>query len=250
MLGITLFSLGLAAGGLVMVSLSAKAVAIVLIEPVPQSRRIMTLAFAFLALLIGAGTAGVVLAILLPDSWNSLGYRVLFISVIGASIGLPVWWINVKHRRAQLNPPAAHVPPTVIMPAAVSAGNDQRQVWPHPHLAAALAAVRAQRLRHAKTLALILLAGALLIIGAAPHNLGLGGACIVLAVTAFVAINGFLRLDGVCGAEYRTLPGSTDASGKHRCVYCGHRGVYRSGQYKTSSTWHECTGCRKHLFVD
>jgi hypothetical protein len=250
MQNISLLFTGLAGGGLLMAGLGAKAMATVLIEPVPELRRVITLAFAFLVLLLGALTAGYCMDLVLPPRWGSGAYWVLFIGACGTSIGLPVWWITAKHRRAALNAPLVDAPPTGMTTAAAAAANGQRQVWPHPQLAAGLAAIRAARLHRAKRDARIVLVLAAPITCLVALKFGLPGVCIALVVTALLAMNGYSTVNGVCGIEYRTLPGSTDASGKHRCVYCGHRGVYRSGEYKTSSTWHQCTGCRKHLFVD
>jgi hypothetical protein len=73
---------------------------------------------------------------------------------------------------------------------------------------------------------------------------------LVLAVAGGIgSLCTFLGIDNLNESEYRTLPGSTDESGKHRCVYCGHRGVYKHGEYKSNTTWHDCTGCNRTLFL-
>lgn len=242
--------LGVAAGGLLMAGLGAKATATVLIEPVRQLRRVSTLAFAVLSLLLGALMVLVSMDMLLPSNrWGSGAYWILFIGTYGASVGLPVCWIVVKHRRAALQAPLVDAPATVLI-AAPAAAIGQGQGWPHPQLAAGLAAIRAARLRRAKANARIVLLLAVPITCLLALKFGLPGLGIALVVSALLALNGYSTLDGVCGIEYRALPGSSDASGTPRCVYCGHRGVYCKGEYKTSSTWHQCTGCRKHLFVD
>ena len=251
---ITIFSLGLTACGLVMAGLSAKAMATVLAGQVPELRRVATLAFGLVAMLLGAATAAVGLSIVLPAEWGANAYWLLLIGGFGASVGLPVWWIRVKNRRAALNPvPVAASPMAMAaLPAAAAnkTANDRRHAWPHPDLTAARAAVRAARLHHAKGVSRIVLVLAAPIICLVAFKFGWAGAGIGLVVTAMLWVQGYSSVEGIGGVEYRSLPGSVDASGKHRCVYCGHRGVFRQGQYASNSTWHQCTGCRKHLFVD
>ena len=250
MQNVSLLFTGLAVCGLLMAGLGAKAMATVLIEPVAEIRRVATLAFALLVMLLGALMTGCCMDIVLPARWGGGAYWPLFIGVYGASIGLPAWWVTANHRRATQQARLLEAPAAVQASAAPAPGNGQRQVWPHPQLAAGLAAIRAARVHRAKLDARIVLVLAAPITCLAAFKFGLPGVCIVLLVTAVTAINRYANVAGVCAIEYQALPGSADASGKHRCVFCGHRGVFRSGQYASSSTWSQCTGCRKHLFVD
>lgn len=47
--------------------------------------------------------------------------------------------------------------------------------------------------------------------------------------------------------EYYGLPGSRD-NGKHRCVMCGHPGIYKHGQYKSDNVFSDCSKCEAQLF--
>lgn len=47
--------------------------------------------------------------------------------------------------------------------------------------------------------------------------------------------------------QYYSLPGSGSPS-NHRCVFCGHRGIYRSTIYKTTTVRHTCSKCRTELY--
>ena len=255
---ITIFFLGLTACGLLMAGLSAKAMATVLTGQVPGLRRVATVAFGLAAMLLGAATAAAGLSIVLPAEWGANACRLLFIGGFGASVGLPVWWIRVKNRRAALNPVLLGASPVTMaaLPAAAASqapnetADDRRHAWPHADLTAARAAVRAARLHHAKVVSCMVLVLAAPIICLVAFKSGWTGAGIGLVVTAMIWVQAYSSVEDIGGVEYRRLPGSVDASGKHRCVYCGHRGVFRQGQYASNSTWHQCTGCRKHLFVD
>jgi hypothetical protein len=50
--------------------------------------------------------------------------------------------------------------------------------------------------------------------------------------------------------EYYTVPGSRDGNGEHRCIHCGHRGIHRSTEYKTTTTYARCSKCRETLWVE
>lgn len=50
-------------------------------------------------------------------------------------------------------------------------------------------------------------------------------------------------------ADYYSIPGSRDSSGKHRCIHCGSTGVYRQGQYKSDVTYASCPTCKKHFWA-
>lgn len=50
-------------------------------------------------------------------------------------------------------------------------------------------------------------------------------------------------------AEYYSIAGSRDNKGEHRCISCGHKGVYTQGQYRTNAKFSSCSKCKKPLFV-
>jgi len=49
-------------------------------------------------------------------------------------------------------------------------------------------------------------------------------------------------------SEYYSILGSTNLNGEHRCIYCGARGVYKHGQYKSNITYAKCTKCESYLY--
>jgi hypothetical protein len=50
--------------------------------------------------------------------------------------------------------------------------------------------------------------------------------------------------------EYYLVPGSRDASGEHRCIHCGHRGIFRKGQYKSNEVEANCSKCSRNLWTE
>lgn len=51
-------------------------------------------------------------------------------------------------------------------------------------------------------------------------------------------------------SEYYSITGSTDPNGKHRCIFCSHKGIFKRGQYKGNSTFSYCSKCREPLFAE
>lgn len=51
-------------------------------------------------------------------------------------------------------------------------------------------------------------------------------------------------------SEYYALPFSRDAQGNHRCVFCGNRGIYRHGEYKSDTKYADCSKCGKNLWTE
>ena len=49
---------------------------------------------------------------------------------------------------------------------------------------------------------------------------------------------------------YYKIDGSTDAQGNHRCIRCGNRGIWRSGQYKSNDVHCYCSQCRFSLWKE
>jgi len=80
----------------------------------------------------------------------------------------------------------------------------------------------------------------------------LGAFAVGIPVFLFFWAFGAIATSGparITDAEYRALPGTADSNGKHRCAYCGHKGIYRHTPYRTSTTLNDCSKCGKNLFV-
>jgi hypothetical protein len=200
-------------------------------------------------LLLGAVVAAACLDVITP-TWDRLPYAIL----LGSScIASAVIAIRLSRTAKRPDAPGISLSPATAPEVSIQAGvahSESQQAWPHPGVAAGLEAIRVKRTRSAKkhiSLALIIIVPAALFVLYKHGPIAAGLAA--LFSLAFVA-ECLPPLGGVSEVEYRGLPGSRDAFGKHRCVYCGKRGVYKRGAYASNSTWHECTGCRKHLFVD
>lgn len=73
-----------------------------------------------------------------------------------------------------------------------------------------------------------------------------GGLCVVIAFITIFMLMGSHMSEG----DYYTIPGSRDDNGKHRCIHCGHVGIYRKGEYKTNNTHAQCSSCATHLWTN
>lgn len=81
-------------------------------------------------------------------------------------------------------------------------------------------------------------------------NLGLAvvGIFIVMAIvslTFFINPNRWLS-----PAEYYSFTGSRFENGQHRCIFCGAKGIYRQGEYKTNNKYARCSNCESSLFSE
>lgn len=49
---------------------------------------------------------------------------------------------------------------------------------------------------------------------------------------------------------YYEINGSRDKQGNHRCINCGGRGIYRSGEYKSDDVYCYCSKCNFGLWQE
>ena len=73
-----------------------------------------------------------------------------------------------------------------------------------------------------------------------------------LVALAVLAITGFAcyLVTRFTSQNYYSIPHSKDSSNNHRCIFCGSRGIYRKGEYKTENTHSSCSKCQAHLFTN
>lgn len=71
------------------------------------------------------------------------------------------------------------------------------------------------------------------------------GGTAVAAAIAWLGIN----LRSWSERDYYAVPGSRDEQGEHRCIACGHRGIYRHGQYASNAEYANCAKCKTRLWV-
>ncbi len=83
--------------------------------------------------------------------------------------------------------------------------------------------------------------------GAAAAHQDFWPACVVIGFISFLVL-ALADVSGFSEQEYYSIPGTKDGSGEHRCIYCGHRGIYRHGQYKTNNEYADCSKCKKNLW--
>lgn len=86
--------------------------------------------------------------------------------------------------------------------------------------------------------------------------LGFGG--LLISMPGLAAVGGAVSLTSLAVAyyakwdevDYYTVPGSKDINGEHRCIWCGHRGIYRHGEYKTNNEHAACSKCKTSLWTN
>lgn len=99
-----------------------------------------------------------------------------------------------------------------------------------------------------------------------PFLIGLAGMAIVAAVAKGGVFHPLVGIPGVAAiflytmqsngyrwlfsSEYYSITGSTDQDGQHRCIFCGHKGIFRQGQYRSNATYASCSKCKTSLFVE
>jgi hypothetical protein len=206
-----------------------------------------------IAVLLSAALAIVMgIDFLMPPAWGFNGAKTWLMGIpLVIVVAIYPWIKSACGDVGMIAASTAHQMPQSSMPE--SSGTAQfkkKQAWPHAGLMAGLQSIRLNRAARAKKMTRILLVFALpcaLILGAIKGPMIAG----IIVLAALVLISQWVQsIGGVNQFEYHTLPGSKDEFGKQRCVYCGRSGVYRQGAYASNSTWHQCTGCRKHLFVN
>lgn len=50
--------------------------------------------------------------------------------------------------------------------------------------------------------------------------------------------------------DYYKFSGTLDNNGNHKCVSCGHKGIYRSKIYRTNIIICKCSKCKYELFCE
>lgn len=85
-----------------------------------------------------------------------------------------------------------------------------------------------------------LLAGAMVLFYPSPYSFA-------PAVVAVISIVLMLEV-GWSEREYYSVPGSMDTDGNHRCIFCGNKGIYHHGKYKSYVKYADCSKCKKNLW--
>ena len=50
--------------------------------------------------------------------------------------------------------------------------------------------------------------------------------------------------------HYYAIPHSRDPQGQHRCIFCGHRGIFLKSQDRANRTHNHCSRCEELLFTE
>lgn len=114
--------------------------------------------------------------------------------------------------------------------------------YPHPETLDALVALRKKRLGQISVLC------GLAVVASAAAAVFFGAIAALFVVVPALGIGFWLYR--ISSKDYYALPHARDASGNHRCIFCGNKGIYRKGEYKTNNTHRSCSKCQKHLFTE
>ena len=82
--------------------------------------------------------------------------------------------------------------------------------------------------------------------------LGILAGMVVFAFILFFVSMSFAASSGrswYTPTEYYSIAGSRFENGEHRCIHCGHKGIWRKGRYRTSNVYSFCSKCRKPLYA-
>ena len=239
-----------AAAGLVLAGLALKSMRRLAAGPASTLRKLVVWPFAACVLLLGLVMLASAVRALLPGSWDAKTYwGGLFLACVVLTAGM-VLRIVSRTARTVVAPQALEESTAAPFHPGLSGSAAPAGALPYPSIEAGLAAFRARRMASAKaqSVFVLLFAVPLSLYCALAHG-WVGGAMALLA-TLLIINQCYASVGSVSEAEYRTLPGSTDAAGRHRCVHCGRRGIFRRGAYASNATWSDCSSCRTHLFVE
>lgn len=78
----------------------------------------------------------------------------------------------------------------------------------------------------------------------------LGAASIVALIVLFAGTAVYCAVTQWSQQDYYSVPGSRDGTGNHRCLWCGNRGIYKHGEYKTNTKYADCSKCGKRLWTE
>jgi hypothetical protein len=236
---------------LVLIFVSARAMAKAKYQPNVKTGIGWTLLRVLSLLLFTALVLCTQLVIFVSKQWDATTYWTVGVLSAICAASFFLWMWAQKPRVKAVAAPAAGPAPAWSMPRhADGMASDQKPRWPHAGLAEGLAAIRLKRVAEAQSLSRMFLWIAIPGTVFVAYTQGPIAAGIAILGSIVMIGHWHQSIDGINQTEYYTLPGSKDASGKQRCVYCSRYGVYKHGQYRSNSTWHQCTGCKKHLFVN
>ncbi|WP_305820866.1 hypothetical protein [Massilia brevitalea] len=250
MSSLIIVALAAMAAGLVLAALALKSMRRLAAGPASTLRKLVAWPFAACVLLLGLVMLATAARTLLPGSWDGTAYwggPVLCCVALTAGAAL---WIASRTARTVAPSPAPEQGSAALLRPGQPGSPAPATALPYPSVEAGLAAFRARRMASAKAQSVFVLLFAVPLALYCAVAEGWVPCAISLLVTLLIINQCYASVGSVSEAEYRTLPGSTDAAGRHRCVHCGRRGIFRRGAYASNATWSDCSSCRTHLFVE
>ncbi len=72
---------------------------------------------------------------------------------------------------------------------------------------------------------------------------------IVMGLVCLFGLTIASNMEVLSEKDYYSIPYSRDAGGSHRCIFCGHRGIWKSTVYQTNTVVSKCSKCQELLFT-
>ena len=72
----------------------------------------------------------------------------------------------------------------------------------------------------------------------------------LVVILGFAGVSMLVTFYGRSESSYYELPYSRDDDGNHRCVFCGNRGIYRHGEYRSYTKYADCSKCKTNLWKE
>jgi predicted RNA-binding Zn-ribbon protein involved in translation (DUF1610 family) len=115
-----------------------------------------------------------------------------------------------------------------------------RSSYPHDESIEAWEELKASKRNRAKgffTVGAVLAVAAAVIFGLPAL---IGGVALTIIVLSFT-----LRMSA---SDYYSIPHARDAEDEHRCIFCGNRGIWYKGIYRSNAKVANCSKCKEELF--
>lgn len=73
---------------------------------------------------------------------------------------------------------------------------------------------------------------------------------LLVIASPILALFVYSGLGRFTATNYYAVKGARGQDGEHRCVFCGGRGIYRKGEYRTEKKYANCSKCGTFLFQE
>lgn len=115
--------------------------------------------------------------------------------------------------------------------------------YPHPESMTALAVEQHRRTKYVLALGTVAAIFAGVIAWGISASWPIGVVCGLISIVLV-----FSQFNDIRASNYYSIPYSLDSEGEHRCIFCGNRGIFHRGEYRTTNTYANCSKCKEFLY--